>query len=138
MIFLASEARGKKKKEKKKKIKAIIKLLILGIVVYGKVTLLLKILAAHLQFKFLAIAAAGLLINAARFYLDLKKGHHPQKVIYYEHAQHQHHYENEDEGYHHGGGYWGRAYDEEEKTGSAQDVAYRKQKPENQESQSWF
>ncbi|XP_017778214.1 PREDICTED: uncharacterized protein LOC108563909 [Nicrophorus vespilloides] len=135
--------RGKKKK---KKLKAIIKLLVLGVVLFGKITLLLKILAAHLQIKFLIIAAAGLLINAARFYFDLKKGHQPQKVIYYEHAQHQHHYDGgEEEGWsgggggHGGGGYWSRrSYENEEKDKSAQDMAYSHQKPTGSEESTNF
>ncbi|KAK0175362.1 hypothetical protein PV327_009116 [Microctonus hyperodae] len=45
----------------------------------------------------------NLIINIARFWLDLKKSHAPERVVYYEHAQHQHHYEPEDEH-----GYWKR------------------------------
>lgn len=72
--------------------------------------------------KFFIIAVIGLIINIARFWLDLKKSHHPSKVIYYEHAQHQHHYDHEDE---HGGGYWGRSIDE-----AGQDIAYKAYNPE--------
>ncbi|XP_055707921.1 uncharacterized protein LOC129804554 isoform X4 [Phlebotomus papatasi] len=69
------DQRGKKKKKKK----ALMKLLLLGAIVKGKIEMLLKLLSAHLQLKFLAIAAIGLLINVARFWIDLKKGHQPQK-----------------------------------------------------------
>lgn len=120
------EGRGKKKKQK---LVALIKLLILGAVIKAKLTLLLKLLAVKLQIKFFLVALAGLILNAARFYLDLKKGHQPQKVIYYEHAQHQHHYEGGDEDWGSSGGHWGRSYDEDEKNTSAQDMAYSKQKP---------
>lgn len=134
-FYISAESRGKKKKKKKK---FIIKLLILGIVLFFKITLLLKVLAAHLQIKFLLIAAAGLIINAARFYIELKKGHNPQKVIYYEHAQHQHHYENDEEewgGGGGGGGYWARNYDKDEKDAdSAQGMAYKAQRPLQGES----
>ncbi|XP_022909838.2 uncharacterized protein [Onthophagus taurus] len=115
------EGRGKKKKKKK----AIIKLLLLGAVAATKIKLILKALAIHLQVKFLFIALASLLLNAARFYLELKKGHQPQKVIYYEHAQHQHHYDGGEEDWHGG---WSRSYDETKKF--AQDSAYSKQKPQ--------
>ncbi|XP_049882465.1 uncharacterized protein LOC126378315 [Pectinophora gossypiella] len=94
------EQRGKKKKKKK----AILKLLILGAVLKAKIGTLLQILSFKLQVKFFLIALIGLGINLARFWLDLKKQHQPpQKVIYYEHAQHQHHYDHEEEG----GGGWG-------------------------------
>lgn len=73
----STEKRGKKKKKKK----AIMKLLVLGAVLKGKVELLLKLLSAHLQMKFFAIAVIGLLINLARFWVDVKKSHHPQKVL---------------------------------------------------------
>ncbi|XP_045460010.1 uncharacterized protein LOC123670560 [Harmonia axyridis] len=123
---------GRKKKKKKiHKLIALIKLLILGAVIAVKLIVLLKIFAAHLQIKFLMIAFAGLLINAARFYFDLKKGHNPQKVIYYEHAQHQHHYEGAEDDWSSSGpseNYWGRSYEEEDGQ-SAHDVAYSKQKP---------
>lgn len=56
------------------------KLFIAGAVIKAKIELLLKLLSAHLQIKFFAIALIGLLINIARFWIDLKKGHHPQKV----------------------------------------------------------
>lgn len=88
----------------------------LGAVLKAKLTVLLQLLSAALQIKFFLIALAGLILNIARFWLDLKKGHNPQKVIYYEHAQHQHHYDNlEDEHSGGGGGWWGRAYEEEGK-----------------------
>ncbi|XP_038120759.1 uncharacterized protein LOC6048750 isoform X4 [Culex quinquefasciatus] len=97
-------------KRKGKKKKTYMKLFILGAALKGKIELLLKILSFHLQLKFFAIAAIGLLINIARFWIDIKKQPHPQKVIYYEHAQHQHHY---DEGHGGGdewnGGYWKRS-----------------------------
>lgn len=121
MYFL--EGRGKKKKKKK----ALMKLLMLGLILKAKLGLLLKVFAAHLQIKFLAIAAAGLFINAIRLYFDLKKGHTPQKVIYYEHAQHQHHYDGGDEDWTSPGGHWGRSYTLD--NDSAQEKAYVAQKP---------
>lgn len=50
----------------------------LGAIVKSKLELLLKILSFHLQLKFFAIALVGLVINLARFWIDLKK--QPQKV----------------------------------------------------------
>ncbi|KAL9700494.1 hypothetical protein quinque_003935 [Culex quinquefasciatus] len=122
----SGEGGGFRRKRKGKKKKTYMKLFILGAALKGKIELLLKILSFHLQLKFFAIAAIGLLINIARFWIDIKKQPHPQKVphrkrpwffhsdsegvIYYEHAQHQHHY---DEGHGGGdewnGGYWKRS-----------------------------
>lgn len=96
------EGRKKEKKKKIKKLISVIKFLVLGGALKAVIGTLLKLFHAHLQVKFLLIALAGLLLNAARFWIDLKKGHSPQKVIYYEHAQHQHHYEGEDD--------WGHRY----------------------------
>ncbi|XP_073837160.1 uncharacterized protein isoform X1 [Musca autumnalis] len=98
--------RGKKKKKKK----AIQKLILLGSFLKAKIELLLKILGAHLQIKFFAIALIGLLINIARFWIDVKRGGIPQKVVYVEHAHHQHHYEDHGEDWNEsGGGYWKRS-----------------------------
>ncbi|XP_073964767.1 uncharacterized protein [Choristoneura fumiferana] len=99
------EQRSKKKKKKK----AILKLLILGAVLKAKIGTLLQILSFKLQVKFFILALIGLGINLARFWIDLKKTHQPpQKVIYYEHAQHQHHYDHEEEP---GWGPWSRSMD---------------------------
>lgn len=57
------------------------KLFILGAALKGKIELLLKILSFKLQLKFFAIAAIGLLINIARFWIELKKQPTPQKVL---------------------------------------------------------
>ncbi|OWR48093.1 hypothetical protein KGM_214547 [Danaus plexippus plexippus] len=106
------EQRGKKKKKKK----AILKLLILGAVLKAKIGTLLQILSFKLQVKFFIIALIGLGINLARFWVELKNKHQqqPQKVIYYEHAQHQHHYEHEEEP---GWGPWSRSIEPEENEG---------------------
>ncbi|XP_058459146.1 uncharacterized protein LOC131435357 isoform X2 [Malaya genurostris] len=71
------------RKRKGKKKKTYIKLFMLGAALKGKIELLLKILSFHLQLKFFAIAAIGLLINIGRFWFDLKKQPQPQKEIYY-------------------------------------------------------
>ena len=105
------------------------KLLVLGAVIATKIKLLLKMLATHLQVKFLLIAFASLLLNLARFYFDLKKGHQPQKVIYYEHAQHQHHYDGGDEDYHGG---WSRSYADKKSEDDAQNMAYANQRPQDE------
>ncbi|XP_075162579.1 uncharacterized protein LOC142235206 isoform X2 [Haematobia irritans] len=91
--------RGKKKKKKK----AIQKLILLGSFLKAKIELLLKILGAHLQIKFFAIALIGLLINIARFWIDVKRGGLPQK----------HHYEDHGDDWSESGGgggsYWKRS-----------------------------
>lgn len=56
------------------------KLMVLGSFLKAKIELLLKLLGAHLQIKFFAVALIGLLINIARFWIDLKRGGQPQKV----------------------------------------------------------
>lgn len=68
---------GKGKKGKKHK-KGMMKIFFLGAIVKSKVELLLRILSFHLQLKFFAIALASLMINLARFWIDVKK--QPQKV----------------------------------------------------------
>ncbi|KAL5282282.1 hypothetical protein ACFFRR_005460 [Megaselia abdita] len=98
-------SRGKKKKKKK----ALVKLMLWGTIIKGKIELLLKILSAHLQIKFFLIALVGLLINIARFWIDIKKSHSPQKVIYYEHAHHQHTYEDHGDDWNSEGSYWKRS-----------------------------
>ncbi|XP_067646082.1 uncharacterized protein [Eurosta solidaginis] len=91
--------RGKKKKKKK----AIAKLVLLGSFLKAKIELLLKILGAHLQIKFFAIALIGLLINIARFWIDVKRGAPPQKHHYDEHG------DDWAGGSETGGGYWKRS-----------------------------
>uniref|UniRef100_A0A182NHQ1 Uncharacterized protein n=1 Tax=Anopheles dirus TaxID=7168 RepID=A0A182NHQ1_9DIPT len=97
----------RRRKRKGKKKKTFMKLFILGAALKAKIELLLKILSFKLQLKFFAVALIGLLINIARFWIDFKKQPHPQKVIYYEHAQHQHHYDDHGDGDF--GGYWKRS-----------------------------
>uniref|UniRef100_A0A6P4DWN0 Protein IWS1 homolog n=1 Tax=Drosophila rhopaloa TaxID=1041015 RepID=A0A6P4DWN0_DRORH len=97
--------RGKKKKKKK----AIAKFIMIGSFLKAKIELLLKILGAHLQVKFFAIALIGLLINIARFWIDVKRGSPPSKVVYVEHAHHQHHYEDHGDDWSEPGSYWKRS-----------------------------
>lgn len=68
---------GKGKKGKKHK-KGLMKMFFLGAVVKSKIEMLLKVLSFHLQLKFFAIALINMVINLARFWIDLKK--QPQKV----------------------------------------------------------
>uniref|UniRef100_A0A336MVD0 CSON007865 protein n=1 Tax=Culicoides sonorensis TaxID=179676 RepID=A0A336MVD0_CULSO len=93
---------------KGKKKKGYMKIFMVGAALKAKLEMLLKLLSFHLQLKFFAIAAIGLIVNIARFWLDVKKGQAPQKVIYYEHAQHQHHYDEHAGGDDWSGGYWKR------------------------------
>lgn len=58
----------------------MLKLVLLAAVLKVKLEFFLKVLATHLQVKFFIIAFLGLLLNAAKFWIDLKKGHSPQKV----------------------------------------------------------
>lgn len=56
----------------------MMKMFLLGAIIKSKIELLLKVLSFHLQLKFFAIALAGLVINLARFWIDVKKA--PSKV----------------------------------------------------------
>nr|XP_043070128.1 protein starmaker isoform X2 [Drosophila bipectinata] len=87
--------RGKKKKKKK----ALAKIMLIGSILKAKIELLLKILGAHLQVKFFAIALIGLLINIARFWIDVKRGSPPSK----------HHYEDHGDDWSEQGSYWKRS-----------------------------
>lgn len=78
----------------------------------AKIGLLLQLISTHFQLKFFVIAVISLILNAVRFWIEIKKNQ-PSKVIYYEHAQHQHHYDHEDHD-------WGRSSNE-----TPQGLAYR-------------
>ncbi|XP_076161081.1 uncharacterized protein LOC143143576 [Ptiloglossa arizonensis] len=119
---LGEQEEGRRKKFGKKKRKQLQKLLSLAMLFKAKLSLLLQLISTHFQLKFFAIAIIGLVINAARFWLDLKKAH-PSKVIYYEHAQHQHHYDHDD----HEHGYWGRSSGNE----TPQNLAYSAYAPQD-------
>jgi hypothetical protein len=54
------------------------KMFFFGAILKSKIELLLKVLSFHLQLKFFAVAVAGLMINLARFWIDIKR--QPQKV----------------------------------------------------------
>ncbi|XP_025992126.1 uncharacterized protein LOC105194223 [Solenopsis invicta] len=110
---------ARKKKFSKKKLKHLQKLLGLAMLLKAKLSLLLQLISTHFQFKFFIIAIISLILNAARFWIEIKKNH-PSKVIYYEHAQHQHHYDHDDHGY------WGRSSNE-----TPQEIAYRGYVPTN-------
>ncbi|XP_072749208.1 uncharacterized protein [Anoplolepis gracilipes] len=106
---------ARKKKFGKKKKKHLQKLLALAMLIKAKIGLLLQLISTHFQLKFFVIAIISLILNAARFWIEIKKNQ-PSKVIYYEHAQHQHHYDHDD----HDHGYWGRSSNE-----TPQEIAYR-------------
>lgn len=112
MCCLLEEAR--KKKFGKKQKKHLAKLLGLAMLVKAKISLLLQLISTHFQFKFFIIAIISLILNAVRFWIEIKKSH-PAKVIYYEHAQHQHHYDHDDHD-----NYWGRSSNE-----TPHELAYR-------------
>jgi hypothetical protein len=77
MKRIKSNFAGKGKKGKKGK-KGLMKMFFLGAILKSKIEMLLKILSFHLQVKFFAIALINMVINLARFWIDLKKA--PQKV----------------------------------------------------------
>jgi len=108
-----------RKKGGKKKKKYIQKFMGVAMMIKAKLSLLLQLISTHMQFKFFAIAIISLILNATRFWLEIKRNQ-PSKVIYYEHAQHQHHYDHDD----HDHGYWGRSSNE-----TPQDIAYHAHAP---------
>lgn len=112
------EGRARRKKKKKQ----LQKLLGLAMLFKAKLSLLLQLISTHFQLKFFFIAIATLVINATKFWLDLKNAK-PSKVIYYEHAQHQHHYDHDD----HDHNYWGRSSSND----SPQDLPYSAYAPKN-------
>ncbi|XP_043279751.1 uncharacterized protein [Venturia canescens] len=115
-----SSLRQPRKKFGKKKKKMLAKLLSFVMLIKAKIGLLLQLISTHFQLKFFALAILSLVVNVARFWIDIKKDHHPSKVVYYEHAQHQHHYDHEDDH----GGYWGRS----DLENPAQELAYNAHK----------
>ncbi|XP_055316948.1 uncharacterized protein LOC129576256 isoform X2 [Sitodiplosis mosellana] len=82
LLAKLGSSHGKKVKGKKKKRRALMKLLLIGAVLKAKIELLLKIIATHLQIKFFVVAVIGLIVNIARFWVDLKRGQTPQKHVY--------------------------------------------------------
>ncbi|XP_062133388.1 uncharacterized protein LOC133843739 isoform X1 [Drosophila sulfurigaster albostrigata] len=126
--------RGKKKKKRK----ALAKLALIGTLLKAKIELLLKILGAHLQIKFFAIALIGLLINIARFWIDVKRGGTPSKVVYVEHAHHQHHYEDHGDDWGGEGSYWKRSLQTDpsiEDVDSSTDSYQLRTQPQQQQAQ---
>ncbi|KAJ8941683.1 hypothetical protein NQ314_010329 [Rhamnusium bicolor] len=109
------ENRGKKKKKKK----AMLKYLAIAAAIVAKISFLFKLFHASLQFKMFLIGLSSLLLHLAKFWLDIKRGYNPPRVVYYEQAHHQHHYDG-DEG--------SRRYDEGGKN-NAQNVVYSNQIP---------
>lgn len=112
VCWFLEEAR--KKKFGKKHKKHLAKLLALAMLIKSKISLLLQLISTHFQLKFFVIAIISLILNAIRFWIEVKKSH-PSKVIYYEHAQHQHHYDHDDHDH-----YWGRSSNE-----TPHELAYR-------------
>ncbi|XP_076241630.1 uncharacterized protein LOC143183793 [Calliopsis andreniformis] len=117
---VGEQVEGRRKKFGKKK-KQLQKLLGLAMLFKAKLSLLLQLISTHFQLKFFVIAILSLIINVAKFWIDLKKSH-PAKVIYYEHAQHQHHYDQDE----HDHGYWGRSSND-----SPHNLAYSAYAPKN-------
>lgn len=120
-LNFSEESRKKKLKLGKKKKKHLKKLMMLGMMIKSKIGLLLQLISTHFQMKFFVIAVFSLLINIARFWMDVKRSSKPSKVIYYEHAQHQHHYDHDDDH-----GIWGRSSNE-----AGQDNGYNTYIPDN-------
>lgn len=98
---------SRKHKFGKKKKKLLAKLMPIFMLVKAKISLLLQMISTHFQIKFFKIAVISLIVNIARFWIDLKKSHQPDKIVYYEHAHHQHHYDPDDHG-----DYWRRSTEE--------------------------
>ncbi|KAJ8923956.1 hypothetical protein NQ315_006732 [Exocentrus adspersus] len=119
-----SEPRNERDEEKKKKkpLKSLIYVIKIGIVaaiVAGKILLLVKLFEAALKFKFLLIAGGSFLINAFKFWTELKSNKHHEETVVFKNPY-------EQEGDWNSGGpmeYHGRAYDTQKE--HAQRLAYR-------------
>ncbi|KAJ8955834.1 hypothetical protein NQ318_005378, partial [Aromia moschata] len=102
----------------------LLKYYTIAVAIAAKLALLLKLLHTSVQYKLFLVSLASLLLHAAKFWLDVKKGYHPPKVVYLENTQHHHH----DDGY--DGGYWNKRRDgdgaDDDRHGR-RDVAYRGQ-----------
>ncbi|XP_023310779.1 uncharacterized protein LOC111691748 [Anoplophora glabripennis] len=107
--------------KKKKKMKEILKYSAIAAAVVAKVNFLFKLFHASLQLKLFLVSLGGLILHLVKFWLDVKRGYNPPKVVHYEPVHHSH-YDGDD------GGYWARQYEEEDDYG-AHSLAYSKRKP---------
>ncbi|KAJ8923955.1 hypothetical protein NQ315_006731 [Exocentrus adspersus] len=114
---VGAEYRGHKKK---KKLKEILKYSAIVAAIVTKVNFLFKLFHASLQFKMFLVSLAGLIVHLVKFWLDVKRGYNPPKVVYYEPVHHSHH-DGDD------GGYWARHYDED--VDDSYNLPYYKRKP---------
>lgn len=62
------------------------KFVAVAIVVVTKLSLLFKILHSHFQMKFFGVAAMGLAMQLLKFWLDIKNGYSPPRVVHYDTA----------------------------------------------------
>ncbi|XP_063221302.1 uncharacterized protein LOC134530422 [Bacillus rossius redtenbacheri] len=127
---LKGESRKKKKKKLLMKIHNLIqKLFMLKMLIKSKFAMILLKLSFMVQLKVALIALLNLLVNLYRLYLQKTHPPEPQKVVYYEHAQHQHHYDQEH--FHHDedkgwlGNLWSRSVEEP----AGHDEAYSAYRP---------
>lgn len=100
--MLQFEGRKKKKKKlfgkrkKNKKMKSMMKYMGVAIVLITKLGIIFKILNSHFQMKFFGIAAMGLVMQLLKFWLDVKTGYNPPKLIQYDSGIRPNHFIGED------------------------------------------
>lgn len=87
--------------------KDILKYSAIAAAVAAKISFLFKLFHASLQLKLFLVSLGGLVLHLVKFWLDIKRGYNPPKVVHYE-PVHNSHYDGDE------GGYWARQYDEED------------------------
>lgn len=84
------------KRKKNKKIKSMMKYVGIVIVIITKLSIIFKILNSHFQMKFFGVAAMGLVMQLLKFWLDVKTGYNPPKIIQYDSGIRPNHFIGED------------------------------------------
>ncbi|KAJ8976511.1 hypothetical protein NQ317_009080 [Molorchus minor] len=75
VVIIMTKSRGKKKKKKK----TLLKYYTLAAALVAKLCIFLKVVHASVLYKMFLVALAALLLHAARFWLDVKKGYNPRR-----------------------------------------------------------
>lgn len=94
------------KRKKNKKMKSMMKFVAVAIVIVTKLSILFKIIHSHFQMKFFGIAAMGLVMQLLKFWLDVKNGYSPPKILHYDSASRPNHFNGDDI-------HWARQYEDD-------------------------
>lgn len=124
-----SEERKKKRKKlfgkrkKNKKMKTMMKVMAVSVMFVTKMSILFKVLHSHFQFKFFAIAAIGLVMQLLKFWLDVKNGYNPPRLLHYDSGSRPNHFNGEDV-------HWARQY-EDNRRKNIHNIAYQDQRSQD-------